>query len=66
MDELDRAQMMEEKEREAALLLRKPVLKPVGVCWYCGEPVHSESLFCDIDCRNDYEKEQEAKKRNGT
>lgn len=66
MDELDRAQMMEEKEREAALLLRKPVLKPVGVCWNCGEPVSGTTLFCDIDCRNDYEKEQEAKKRNGT
>lgn len=39
MDDLDRAQILEEKERESALLLRKPSLKPFGYCFNCSDDV---------------------------
>jgi hypothetical protein len=65
MDDLDRAQILEEKEREAALLRRKPTLKAVGFCHNCGEWVHPGQLFCSVECRDDHDREQEARKRNG-
>ena len=34
-----------------------------GTCYNCGEPC--EGLFCDEDCRKDYEKLISAQKRNG-
>lgn len=27
-----------------------------GKCYNCGEP--TDNLYCDVDCRRDYEKEQ--------
>lgn len=47
-----------------AMLLRKPVLRAVGVCWYCGEPVNSGALFCDKDCAADWEEMDKARIRN--
>ena len=65
MDEADRAQKMEEQERERALLLRKPTIKSVGFCHNCGDWVHPGMLFCCAECRDDWDREQDAKKRNG-
>lgn len=65
MDEADRAQKLEEQERAQALLLRKPTLNATGYCWFCSEDVPAGRLFCDIACRDCYEAEVEAKKRNG-
>lgn len=31
-------------------------LIPTGKCLYCEEQVKGELLFCDIDCRDDYQK----------
>lgn len=31
---------------------------PCGDCWYCGEPVEGEKLFCDSTCSTDYEWEK--------
>jgi len=39
--------------------------KPTGRCFYCGAPLEPEQLFCDADCRDDYEFEQAAKERKG-
>lgn len=60
-----------ETENELALLLmqqrsqRKPSLIPIGICHNCEEPFFAEGrplvpqaeqkLFCDGDCRQDYE-----------
>ena len=40
-------------------------LQPKGHCFYCNENIEKGSLFCDPDCRNDFDAEVEAKKRNG-
>lgn len=54
-DIADRAQ--DHIEREEALVLaaghKPPGPKADGHCHNCGEPV--EHLFCDSDCRDDYE-----------
>lgn len=41
-----------------------PVLTPRGSCHYCEAPLVS-TVFCDQDCRDDWEAEQAARKRNG-
>ena len=64
-DPLDRAAQLEEAERAAAALFRKPVLKRTGRCYNCGEPVPPEALFCDGECRQQHEVVQAAKARNG-
>jgi hypothetical protein len=65
MDEADRAQNLEEQERERALLLRKPQLQAIGYCHFCSEDVPHGKLFCDAACRDCWQEEQDAKKRNG-
>lgn len=64
-DEIDRAQEMEEAHRSQALKMRKPQLVPCGFCFNCGEAIKPGWLFCDKECRSDYEDRQAAKKRNG-
>lgn len=48
-----------------ALAQRTHGLKPTGSCPYCGEKTLPIAVFCSIDCRDDWQKEQDAKKRNG-
>lgn len=58
-DLADRAQ--QHHDREEALLRaqnRKSVLMPCGRCHNCREPI-TLPLFCDTDCRDDYEYRQE-------
>lgn len=64
-DEADNAQKLEEQERERALLLRKPTLKAIGYCYYCSSDLPHGMLFCDVSCRDCWQEEQDAKKRNG-
>lgn len=52
----DQATEAEERDRERALLMRKPVLSRTGRCYNCENPV--EELYCDVDCRDDFEKRQ--------
>lgn len=36
---------------------KETALRPVGACLNCREPFSDNSrLFCDIDCRDDFEK----------
>ncbi len=65
MDDSDLATLHEEQERERALRYRMPDLKPAGLCFFCGEKLHTYMLFCDSNCRDDYEKQLKARKRNG-
>ncbi|AUR89481.1 hypothetical protein NVP1123O_52 [Vibrio phage 1.123.O._10N.286.48.F3] len=70
-DQLDRAQQDMDfhlgvaiKNAKSAFANRE--LQVNGRCHYCDEYVeHPSALFCDSDCAQDWEKEQQARKRNG-
>lgn len=43
-------------------VVHQPVLKPTGTCYNCLERVGGCRLFCDVDCREDYEKIQRSER----
>ncbi|WP_044527942.1 hypothetical protein [Herbaspirillum sp. B65] len=45
---------------------RAPELQADCRCHFCDEPVAGELLFCDVDCRDDYQKMESAHRRAGT
>lgn len=57
-DEADRAQQVQEQALEIALGKQKtkPRLNPTGRCLWCSDAIGTDGLFCDSDCRDDYEK----------
>lgn len=58
MDIYDQATEREELDRKIALqhtLNTTPQLERVGVCHNCGEPLQSHLLFCDANCRDDWQ-----------
>ncbi|MBN3839274.1 hypothetical protein [Burkholderia sp. Ac-20349] len=67
MDDLDRAAELEERTRaaEIAAAIAGPKLKPVRCCHYCFETIGETLLFCDKDCRDDYERSARAARLNG-
>lgn len=36
-----------------------------GYCHFCGEPVPSNASWCDAQCRDDWQAEQDAAERRG-
>lgn len=64
-DDADKAQEIIDKMNEQAALLRKPELKFIGFCHNCGEWVAPGRIFCSIECRDDWQREENAKRRNG-
>lgn len=64
----DLATEIEEQHRAAALALARRVksLPATGECHYCAASVSPGACFCDADCRDDYDREQSARRRNGT
>lgn len=44
---------------------RAPELQADCRCHFCDEPVAGELLFCDVDCRDDYQKMESAHRRAG-
>lgn len=64
-DQLDQAQKFEESRRADAL--RDQALKPampfIGSCYNC-DAVIDHGLFCDCDCRDDFERRVCAKQLN--
>jgi hypothetical protein len=42
-------------ERRINAIRNTPSLKPIGLCYNCQEKIGSSKLFCDLDCRSDYE-----------
>lgn len=40
-------------------------LRANGRCHFCDEPTAPTAVFCNTDCRDDYEQEQAALKRAG-
>lgn len=59
-DPVDRAVVEQERLLEEHLRLArdKPVerLALIGECHNCSEPLADDLRFCDVDCRDDYEK----------
>jgi hypothetical protein len=64
-DLADQAEAAEQRHRDAALAVRKPTLLPCGQCHYCAEPLRCGLLFCDLHCRDDWQREHDARLRNG-
>ena len=60
-DPIDAACDREERDREIALKMRKPILPNVYACYNCGEDC--EGIFCSPECRDDYM--QRERFRNG-
>ena len=54
-DEADMSQATEEMILASARLRRKPTLLACGRRYNCDEPI-PRGLFCDQDCREDYER----------
>jgi predicted nucleic acid-binding Zn ribbon protein len=44
---------------------KQVMLASDGHCHFCDEQVAHTLLFCNVDCRDDYDKEQAALRRTG-
>lgn len=65
-DEIDHAATATELFTRAALSQRadeSPL--PCGFCHYCAEPLAAGLRWCDADCRDDWQAEQNAHARAG-
>lgn len=56
-DIADRAGEIEELNTGIAIKQRKSELKFIGVCYNCSDSIKS-GVFCDADCRDDFEKRE--------
>lgn len=65
-DEIDMASDRDQIARDCAIAAaRKAVaITATGNCFYCGEPVITGLRFCNADCRDGWQIEQDAKRRN--
>jgi len=57
-DIYDQATEREERDRALSLsvvLARKPAILPNGQCYNCGHSLAHDGLFCDGDCRDDWQ-----------
>lgn len=67
-DFADDASAQEEMERELSIAFHRKKthgLLPIGSCHFCDSVIQPMLLFCDGDCRDDWEREQQARIRNG-
>lgn len=66
MDDIDRAQAQEEMAREFAIANAKgSTLLATGECHNCGASVPDGHRFCDVDCRDDYQRDIARRCREG-
>ena len=69
MDDVDRAQAEERLVETSINNVRHRAahreLLPVGSCYYCQSAVASGYLFCNSECRDDWEQEKAARARSG-
>ena len=68
-DDADRADSLidstiQARVQRASQEARRRQLIPLGTCYYCESPLRNGMLFCDAECRNDWEEEQAAHRRN--
>lgn len=58
----DQATVVEERDRELALAIRRPVgPDAVGCCRNCCEPLPAGLRWCDADCRDDWERSRKGR-----
>ncbi len=62
MDQFDKASEIEARDRDLALAYRMPELVLCGACHWRGEM--TDRLFCCPECRDDWQRDQDSKKRN--
>lgn len=67
MDVIDRAQDEAGAQLQLQLASRRapPALPATGRCYHCDEPLPKPLRFCDKLCRDSFEVEQAAFRRNG-
>jgi len=66
MDDIDRAQDQAEKILAANIAaVPHDTLPATGDCYNCGASVPSGHRFCDVDCRDDYDRQIAARRRDG-
>jgi hypothetical protein len=65
MDIIDQANDQAEAMLEAQRTYRKPTLKAKGTCHYCDDDLGLGKLFCNTECRDDYEREQRIRAMQG-
>ena len=68
MDIYDIASEIECRDRELAIEFHRKSdqsLIPVGSCYFCESIISDGMVFCDSDCRNDFELEKKARLRAG-
>lgn len=54
----------EEAFRRKQRLVPPKQLQPVGACHWCEEILDDHTIFCDNNCRDDWQKDDAANKRN--
>ncbi|GAC1610711.1 MAG: hypothetical protein NVS3B3_20150 [Aquirhabdus sp.] len=66
-DVADRAEWRIAKDLQTALQHGRQVeiLDSDGYCCFCDEPAPYPARFCNVDCRDDYDKKQAALHRPG-
>lgn len=67
MDVCDEAAQIERLQLQQAIINQqaKEKIHSTGYCLYCGEKVEDGRLFCSKECRDDYEYEEQVKRRQG-
>jgi len=63
MDDADKAAMLQEALDRAAISKRYPLDEHHGYCFNCGKNVGR--AYCNADCREDSERFDRARVRNG-
>jgi RNA polymerase-binding transcription factor DksA len=68
MDFFDKATETEELERDAAIAAARAArqsLAATGKCHSCGAAAVPGARFCDVDCRDDFERSRQRARVNG-
>jgi hypothetical protein len=65
-DNADRADVeIERATQQAIKQSRAGAMRPLGACYWCGDAAPPAGLFCGPDCRDDWQRERDARARNG-
>jgi hypothetical protein len=66
-DIADRAQSQIDLDLQAAIYQTRsrPAMRRMSQCHFCEEFVCDTELFCNVDCRNDYERHERIGKIRG-
>ena len=58
-DDFDKASDLEQTVRDFAIervRSQSKIFEPTGFCLNCREPISKSKRFCNIDCRDDFQK----------